>query len=184
MPFDAFLKIDPGDTGVTVAGESLDSKHKGEIEILNFSWGASNPISIGSATGGAGAGKLKFKPFIVTKKIDLSSAGLFRACAIGAHFPTATLTIRKAGGTQLEYLVLTFKTVFVTSIQPFGQQLNTSQSLLAPVDPSQGSNPLPTEQITFVYGALGVQYQQQGSDGKPQGGPVIAGWSQLTNSKT
>jgi len=182
MPFDAFLKIEKGDTGITAQGESLDSKHKGEIEILNFSWGATNAISIGSATSGAGAGKLKFKPFIITKKVDLASAGLFKACAIGAHFPTATLTIRKAGGTQLEYLVITFEILFVSSIKPFGQEMNTA--LLAPADPSQAANPLPTEQITFLYGAAKVSYQQQGADGKAVGGPVIAGWSQLTNSPT
>ena len=49
MPFDAFLKIETPN----ITGESTDSKHKGEIEIYSFSLGASNPTTIGSATGGA-----------------------------------------------------------------------------------------------------------------------------------
>ncbi len=39
--FDAFLKIEGID------GESADSKHKGEIELLSFSWGETQG---GSAT--------------------------------------------------------------------------------------------------------------------------------------
>ena len=39
MPFDAFLKIDGVD------GETSDSKHKGEMEILSYSWGVSQSIT-------------------------------------------------------------------------------------------------------------------------------------------
>ena len=35
MAFDAFLKLDG------VKGESFDNTHKGEIDILSFSWGVS-----------------------------------------------------------------------------------------------------------------------------------------------
>src|SRR6516225_8190153 len=59
MPFDAFLKIETPN----ITGESTDSKHKGEIEIYSFSLGASNPTTIGSATGGAGAGKVSLSSF-------------------------------------------------------------------------------------------------------------------------
>ena len=37
MPFDAFLKIDG------IEGESLDAKHKDEIDVLSFHWGITNP---------------------------------------------------------------------------------------------------------------------------------------------
>jgi type VI secretion system secreted protein Hcp len=48
MASDIFAKI--GD----IKGESLDSKHKDEIEVLSFSWGVTNSASIGSGGGGAG----------------------------------------------------------------------------------------------------------------------------------
>ena len=38
-----FLKLDG------ILGESTDAKHKGEIQLLSFSWGSSNPGTTGSA---------------------------------------------------------------------------------------------------------------------------------------
>ena len=49
MPFDAFLKVDGID------GESQDSKHKSEIELLSYSFGADQPAT-SSVGGGSGAG--------------------------------------------------------------------------------------------------------------------------------
>ena len=39
MPSDVFLKVDG------VEGESSDSKHKNEIEVLSFSWGVTQAIT-------------------------------------------------------------------------------------------------------------------------------------------
>ena len=44
---DIFAKI--GD----IKGESTDSKHKDEIEVLSFSWGVTNAVPAGGAGGGA-----------------------------------------------------------------------------------------------------------------------------------
>jgi type VI secretion system secreted protein Hcp len=43
-----------------IKGESLDAKHKDEIEVLSFSWGVTNSGSAGSG-GGGGTGKAKFQ---------------------------------------------------------------------------------------------------------------------------
>ena len=48
MASDIFAKI--GD----IKGESADSKHKGEIDILSFSWGVTNSGTIGGGGGGGG----------------------------------------------------------------------------------------------------------------------------------
>ena len=45
-----------------VKGDSLDANHKGWFEISGFDFGLGNTSSIGSATGGAGAGKVTFSP--------------------------------------------------------------------------------------------------------------------------
>ena len=42
MAFDTFIKIKG------VEGEAMHDKHAGEIEIYSFSWGASNPTTVGS----------------------------------------------------------------------------------------------------------------------------------------
>jgi type VI secretion system secreted protein Hcp len=97
---DYFLKIKGVD------GESTDEKHKGEIELLSFSFGATNHVSIGSASGGAGAGRVAMSEFNFQKKIDKASAVLLQSCCTGAHFDTVTLTCRKAGKEQQQFLTI------------------------------------------------------------------------------
>src|ERR1039458_4726967 len=110
MAFDAFLKLD------NIKGESKDSKHAGETEIYSFSFGSHNTTTIGSASGGAGAGRAGFSAFSFMKKTDSASPLLFNACCQGTHIATGMLTLRKAGGEQpVEYLKYTFGQVFVES---------------------------------------------------------------------
>jgi len=111
MAFDAFLKLDG------IEGESLDHKHKGEIEVLSFSWGASNPTTIGSATGGAGAGKIKFNEFSIVKHMDTASPLIFQKICEGSRLPNGlfTLTDRATG---LAFYKIHFEDVFITSVQP------------------------------------------------------------------
>jgi type VI secretion system secreted protein Hcp len=106
---DYFLKIDG------IEGESADRRHKGEIQIDSFSWGVSNPSSIGSGSGGAGAGKVSYSDLSFTAMFGKHSPQLVRACATGKHFPEAVLTGRKAGGGQQEYLKIELKDVLVSS---------------------------------------------------------------------
>ena len=158
--FDAFLKLDG------IKGESADANHKGEIDIVSFSWGATNRSNIGSATGGAGAGKAQFQQLIFVKKADASTPLLVQACASGQHCKDGTFTVRKAGGTQLEYLKLALKVVFVTDFQQQG---------------SPKDDEIPLEKVTVTVGSLVVQYQQQGADGRALGGPLLASWNQVKN---
>ena len=53
MASDYLLKLEG------IKGESLDAKHKDEIEIESFSWGATQPGTF--ASGGGGAGKVSFQ---------------------------------------------------------------------------------------------------------------------------
>jgi type VI secretion system secreted protein Hcp len=165
MAFDAFLKIMSPD----VAGESKDSKHGGEIEIYSFSFGSHNTTTIGSATGGAGAGKVSFSSFNIMKKTDKTSPLLFQANASGTHYGKCVVTLRKAGGDNpVEYLKYSFGTVFVESIQWSG---------------STGGDDTPSESVSFVYGDLQIDYQPQGPKGTAEGGAIHGGWSAITNKK-
>ena len=109
--FDAFLKLDG------IKGESADAKHKGEIDIMNFGWGASQ-TGVQSTGGGGGAGKVRFHDLCILKKSDASSPLLMLNCANGAHLQEATLTVCKAGGEQLEYLKIKLTDVLVSSYKP------------------------------------------------------------------
>jgi type VI secretion system secreted protein Hcp len=63
MAVDMFLKLDG------IPGESRDSKHKGEIEIESFSWGASNSGSAAHGSGG-GAGKVAMQDFSFVTRVS------------------------------------------------------------------------------------------------------------------
>jgi type VI secretion system secreted protein Hcp len=110
MATDIFAKI--GD----IKGESVDTKHKDEIEVLSFSWGVSNT---GGATtgGGGGSGKATFQDLMIVHNIDKASPRLLEACTTGVHLKDATITHRKAGKGQQEFLIVKMNDVIVTAAE-------------------------------------------------------------------
>jgi type VI secretion system secreted protein Hcp len=162
MAYDAFLKIE----GIT--GESQKDKHKGEIDISSFSWGASNPHNTATGTG-SGAGKVALSDFSIVKSTDKSSPTLFLNCCTGKHFDKATVMIQKAtGGNSGEtYLELNFSQVFITHIAWAGNS-------------SGGDSP--QETISFAYGQVKISYKPQDEKGN-LGSQVMAGWDVAGNKK-
>jgi len=138
---DYFLKLEG------VPGESTDAAHKGEIDLLSFSWGETQTAA---RTAGAGAGKVQAQDFSFVKKTDKSSPVLFIGCATGAHYKTAIVTARKAGGKQVDYLVFKMNDVLISSYQTGG---------------SSGSDVVPTEQFSFNFAKLEMVYKEQKPDG-------------------
>ena len=67
------------------------------LEIEDFSFGVENATTIGSAMGGAGAGKIKFNEFTIKKTSDQSSPAFFKNCCAGAHYKTVTVSMRRIG---------------------------------------------------------------------------------------
>ena len=158
MAVDMFLKID------TVDGESRDSKHSKEIDVLAWSWGMSNSGSA-HVGGGAGAGKVNVQDLSVTKYVDSSSPKLMKACADGSHFDEATLTVRKAGGNPVEYIKVKMTEVFVTSVSTGG---------------SGGEDRL-TENVSLNFAKVNVDYTPQ--DAKGAAGTAIPfGWNIAENA--
>jgi type VI secretion system secreted protein Hcp len=111
MATDIFAKI--GD----IKGESLDAKHKGEVEVLSWSWGISQPGIAGQGGGGA-SGKASFSDFHFTHHIDKASPLLMAACATGRHIKDATITNRKAGKGQQDFLIIKMNDILITSVLP------------------------------------------------------------------
>lgn len=122
---DAFLRLEGID------GESTDARHTGWIEVSSFQLDQLRRSSeIGSATGGAGAGKVTFHDISFTKKVDKASPKLFQACAAGKHYPSVTLAVRKAGGGQQEFLVVKMENVFISSFSLGGGGGGTPQETM------------------------------------------------------
>jgi type VI secretion system secreted protein Hcp len=100
--------------------------------VLSWSWGASNPTTIGSGGGGAGAGKASLSDLNILKSFDACSPALFGGVVTGKAFPTATLTQSNSDGTVT---TLTLTDVFVTAWQASGS--NASEA--------------PTESVSFAF---------------------------------
>lgn len=155
---DMFMKIEGID------GESQDSAHKDEIDVLSWSWGMTNSGTFHTG-GGGGAGKANFQDISFTKWVDKSTPKLMEACASGATIPAATLVLRKAGGEPLEYLIIRMEKVLVTSVSTGG---------------SGGEDRL-TENVTLNFAQIMVKYTEQRADGGI-GDIVEFGWDIETNA--
>ena len=153
---DYFLKIDG------IPGESTDSKHKDEIELVSFSWGVAESVVQGGGGGRAGA-RPQFRDFELTKRLDKASPQLFLATASGKHLKEATLSVRKAGKAQLEYLKIKLTDVLVTSLHQTGE------------------GDVPSEVVSFAFEKIELQYTQQTARGT--GAVYKAGWDLSRNLK-
>jgi type VI secretion system secreted protein Hcp len=110
---DYFLKLDG------IEGESADRDHKGEIEILSFSWGLSQPEEAGGE-GGAGTGKVTLQDFHFTASFSKASPQLMLACASGRHIKQGTLIGRTATKGNQQFYKVTLTDVLVSSYQTAG----------------------------------------------------------------
>ena len=127
-----------------IKGESQDSKHPGWIEVESFQLqDANRQASAASAAGGRLEGKVNLSEFSVKKVVDKASPALFNACATGKHFPNVVIEMRKAGGTQQEYLKITLQNVLISSYQVSGR------------------GGAPTETISMSFGAVKWEYTPQ-----------------------
>jgi type VI secretion system secreted protein Hcp len=159
MAADMFLKLEGVD------GESKDDSHKKEIDVLSWSWGASQS-GTGHVGGGSGAGKVSVQDLSVTKYVDASSHLLLLDCCNGQHIKKGTLVVRKAGATPLEYIKLTMEDIIVSNIHTGG---------------SGGEDRL-TETITLNFSKFKYEYTPQKADGSGDG-TKETGWDIAANNK-
>lgn len=109
MKADMFLKLAP------IKGDSMDAKHKDEIELSGISWAITLPAAPASSRGGMG--RADIEEIVLRKKVDAASPALHAHCCCGTAFAEATIVKRKSGLVPLEYFKLTLKEVFISSIE-------------------------------------------------------------------
>jgi len=178
MAIDAYMVFVPYQGAALKSESQVDFKNNTEeladpfksnagavFEVESYSFDVEQVLNIGSQSTGAGAGKIAFNPFKITRKIDKSSPTLFANACSGTAFKQVILGLRKSGGGDTAgsfFLRFDFKLVAVKSIN----WSSDSES--------------PTEDIEFEYGGLQVRYTPQKPDGKFD--PVIAsGWNKVKN---
>ena len=93
-------------------------------------------------------GKASFSDLAFTHKIDKASPLLLQGCATGQHLKDATITRRKAGKGQQEFLVIKMSDVIITSVSE-----------------SDSSGDDQTETVTLAFAKVDVEYRPQKPDG-------------------
>ncbi len=140
MAVDFFLKL------ADIKGESIVAGHTDDIQIMSFSWGASQTTSV-SGSGGSGAGRANLADLSIMKNYDASSVPLFKALLKGTHIATGVLTASKAGGDGKPFIQLSMTELFVTSVQ------------------TSGSSEVPMESVSFSYNTIKSEYFKQDDKG-------------------
>jgi type VI secretion system secreted protein Hcp len=140
---DMFLKL----TGVT--GEASDKDHKGEIEVVSWSWGMAGTAS--SATGDL-TGKARLDAMQVVKRVDQATPTLMSFLLNNKLVTEAQLTVRKAGTTPLEYFGIRLEGVRILSVR------------------TESENTDLTERVSLGFKKVRVTYTPQGATGAQGGG--------------
>lgn len=160
MALKIFLKLDG------IQGESTDKKHKDEIDVRSWTWGMVQQLFHDGGGGGTSAGKAKFEDLQFSHRIDKASPAIMLACASGKHLKDATLTMRKAGKTPLEFLVIKLMGVLVTSVRDAGDE----------------GMPGTHETVTLNFAKVDLEYVPQKASGAPGAG-VHFKWDVQANQK-
>jgi len=129
---DMFLAIDG------VQGESKGQGHEDEIDVLAWSWGTSS-----------NSRQVCVQDVSITKYVDKASPILLMNQVEGVVYPGATLVVRKAGESPLEYIILEFRNLNVSSLSTGG---------------SGGEDRL-TENVTLNFDEVKYTYTPQKEDG-------------------
>ena len=143
------------------------------FEIEDFSFDIEQTLNIGSQSKGAGAGKVTFNPFSITRKIDRASPQFFQMACSGTAFQEVVLALRKSAGgagtgdadvSGKIFLRFDFKLVAVKTV---------SWSY---------DDESPKEEVTFEYGGLQVRYNMQDPSGNFDSANIFtAGWNRVNN---
>jgi type VI secretion system Hcp family effector len=138
------------------------------FEVEDYSFDIEQVLNIGSQSSGAGAGKVTFNPFSITRKIDKASPVLFDMACSGQAFKQVGLALRKSGNnTQtsgLVYLRFDFKLVAVKTIS------------------WSHDDESPKETVTFEYGGMLIRYCQQNPNGSLNAA-IPGGWNRVNNKQ-
>jgi type VI secretion system secreted protein Hcp len=152
---DMFLSVKGAKHG-QISGEAQDSKHKGEIEVLGWSWGMQGSPSLG---GSSPSGKATIRELKIVKRVDKASTALMGALRSNEVISQAVLTLRKTGSNPLEYLKITIEQGRIVSLDIDAGDTSGTSTLV--------------ERLSFSFNKIAVEYTPQGPDGQPQGGTAF-----------
>jgi type VI secretion system secreted protein Hcp len=137
---------------------STAAEHKGEIEVLSWSHGFTQPTSATRSTAGAGTvEQASHHNISFTKYLDAATHTLLKYCWSGKQIGKATLTCFRASGAEdnkpVQYLQVLMEHVIIANYSVSG-----------------GPGDIPVENVSLDYGTVQYTYiDQKQADGQGDG---------------
>lgn len=147
------------DLGTVIKGESKDAVYSRKIDILDWEWEMSQTATFHTG-GGGGSGKVNIDNLSVTKNVDTSTPNLMLYCAKDNHFSEGKLVVRKAGGEQIEYLVIKMEKILVSKYSVYA---STEEKFFV-------------EKVELNFAKVSVEYVAQKDDGTGEA-TISFGWN-------
>lgn len=135
-----------------VKGEAASQGHADDIVVAGWHWG----LTAGSALGNTQAtARRSYTALTVYKNIDQATTALMSALASNDEVKEAKLTMRRAGGVQEDFFLITLKGARITSVLH-----------------DAGADGATRETVTLAFTEVEVEYRpQRGSGGR--GGSTV-----------
>jgi type VI secretion system Hcp family effector len=184
MAFNAYLVFNTKGSDQVIGGESTSDlvknlytddpkSNKGAIEVTDFAFGVSMPVTTSrSDGGGATVGRANFDVFTASKNIDTATTSLVDYCCRGTAINRIVLHLYRQGQGTADSTTGVVKYAMVV----FGFCVITKVGI------SGGGEELPKESLEFNYGACEYYYAFTSHDtGLRKGSPMQKGWSLIAN---
>jgi type VI secretion system secreted protein Hcp len=152
MATNFFLKLETPD----IKGESTDSSHKDELQVLSWSHSFNQPTKpTRSSAGGGSVEQANHSDFTITKYVDAATDDLLKMCWSGKQIGKGTFSAYRSDGDNkaIKYLEVVMEKIIVSNVS-FGG----------------GGGDLPTETVALGYGKVTYNYiPQKPADGTADG---------------
>ena len=143
---DCFIKLDG------VNGESSDQEFRDHIQVE--SWGWSIRQNVEANWDRAQKHRAEVSNLVFSHQVDLASPALWARCARNEVLPTASLVMRRAGGSAQKYLFVKLKNVRV-----LGVSVN-----------HDATNVIPLERVELACEHVEYEYAPQSARGGDRAG--------------
>jgi type VI secretion system secreted protein Hcp len=110
---DIFLHVQTKRAG-KIKGEAKSKDHTDDIEVAGWNWGVSTPTAIGT---GQATARRSWTALTVKKHIDAATTPLMSALVTNDEVKEAKLSMRRAGGEQLDFMIITLRGARISGVQ-------------------------------------------------------------------
>jgi type VI secretion system secreted protein Hcp len=142
-----------------IAGEANDKGFPNQIDIADWSWGMTAPM----AMGGQRTGRVTLNELRLVKKVDKASTALMAVMNTNEAITTASLTVRKAGGSApLPYFVVKLKQARINSYSVHSQI-------------GEDGSPVLMENLSLTFKEITIDYTPQSGAGIGGGASSFTG---------